>query len=233
MMGSPSGSGWNDEYPQHSVTVSNFRISKYEITNRQYAEYLNAINANTNGSVGGVEYIDISNSYCQISHNGSSFVVDAGKENYPVVYVSWYGAKAYCEYYGGRLPTEAEWEFAARGGNNSYGYIYSGDDYIEYVAWFGDNSDYATHTVGTKSANEIGLHDMSGNVWEWTNDWYDGNYYNISPSNNPQGPSSGTYRVNRGGSYDYSASDCRVAQRNDDDPTNTESNLGFRPVFIP
>jgi len=232
MMGSPSGTGNSNEHPQHSVTVSSFRISKYEITNQQYADFMNAINANADGSVGGVEYLDMDSEYIQISYNGNSFVVDAGKENHPVMEVSWYGAKAYSEYYGGRLPTEAEWEFAARGGNNSNGYTYSGSNNVNDVAWYNGNSGFLTRTVGTKNANELGLHDMSGNVGEWCNDWFGDNYYSSSPSNDPQGPSSGTYRIFRNGSVSYSAFYCRVAFRNITNPTGTYLNLGFRPVFI-
>ena len=242
MMGSLSGTGFSDEHPQHNVTVSSFRISKYEITNQQYADFMNAINANADGSVGGVEYLSIASSSCQISYNGGSFVVDAGKENYPVIMVSWYGAKAYSEYYGGRLPTEAEWEFAARGGNSSNGYTYSGSYNIDDVAWYLDNSTNpdnpmysgrGTHTVGIKSANELGIYDMTGNVDEWCNDWYDSSYYGSSPSNDPQGPATGTYRVNRGGSWSSDADNCRVADRDNFDPTSTYTSLGFRPVFIP
>ena len=232
-MGSPSGTGNSGEHPQHSVTVSSFRISKYEITNQQYADYMNAIGADANGSVGGVEYLDTNDTDCQISHNGSSFVVDAGKENYPVIEVSWYGAKAYSEYYGGRLPTEAEWEFAARGGNSSNGYTHSGSNTIDDIAWYYTNSGSATHTVGTKNANELGLHDMSGNVWEWCNDWYDSNYYSSSPSNNPQGPNSGVGRVVRGGGWYDNAYYCRVANRNYGSPAYANPTLGFRPVFLP
>ena len=232
MMGSPNGSGNNDEHPQHSVTVSSFRISKYEITNQQYADFMNDINANADGSVGGIQYLDMDASDIQISHNGSRFVVDAGKENYPVIEVSWYGAKAYSEYYGGRLPTEAEWEFATRGGNSSNGYTYSGSNIIWDVAWYNNNSS-GTHTVGTKNANELGLHDMSGNVWEWCNDWYDSSYYSNSPSNDPQGPSTGAFRVTRGGSWIYNAYDCRVARRYNIYMGNPRYDVGFRPVFIP
>jgi len=232
-MGSPSGTGESEEHPQHSVTVSSFRISKYEITNQQYADFMNAIGANSDGSYNGTEYLDMGSSSCQIDYTGGQFVPQSGKENYPVIEVSWYGAKAYAEHYGGRLPTEAEWEFAARGGNSSNGYTYSGSDNIDDVAWYYDNSGGGTHTVGTKNANELGIYDMSGNVWEWCNDWYDYDYYSNSPSTDPQGPSTGYYRVVRGGGWNVIAYGCRVALRIYGNPAGTYTDSGFRPVFAP
>lgn len=232
-MGSPNGTGDSDEHPEHNVTLSSFYISKYEITNTEYAAYMNAIGANADGSVAGVEYLDMDDADIQISYSGGLFVVDAGKDNFPVIEVSWYGAKAYCEYYGGRLPTEAEWEFAAKGGTSSNGYTYSGSNTLGDVAWYTSNSGGATHSVGTKNANELGLHDMSGNVWEWCNDWYDNNYYSSSPGNDPQGPATGTYRVDRGGGWGGNASYCRVANRRGNSPTSTGNDLGFRAVFLP
>ncbi len=232
-MGSPSGTGYVNEKPEHSVILSGFSISKYEITNAQYATFMNDIGATINGSFNGVEYLDMDDGYVQISHTSSSFIADVGKENNPVIEVSWFGAKAYAEHYGGRLPTEAEWEFAAKGGNSSSGYTYSGSNTINDVAWYFTNTGSLIHPIGTKSANELGLHDMSGNVWEWTNDWYDSNYYSSSPNNDPQGPSSGAYRVNRGGSWVNNANYCRVALRYSNFPTDANSIVGFRPVFVP
>ncbi|MCF6352910.1 MAG: formylglycine-generating enzyme family protein [Cyclobacteriaceae bacterium] len=228
-----STTGGTDEVPIHSVTLSDFSISKYEITNAQYATFMNDIVANINGSFNGVEYLDMDDTDVQISHTNGSFIADAGKENNPVIEVNWFGAKAYAEHYGGRLPTEAEWEFAAKGGNSSSGYTYSGSNTIDDVAWYNTNSGGVTQPVGTKSANELGLHDMSGNVWEWTTDWYDNNYYSSSPSNDPQGPTSGTNRVNRGGSWINNANTCRVAYRSSSISTLTGFILGFRPVFVP
>jgi len=242
LMGSLDRTGESDEHPQHSVTVGSFRISKYEITNQQYADFLNDINADSDGSIGGYGCLDMTSNDCQISYDGSHFVVDAGKENYPVIYVSWFGAKAFCEYFGGRLPTEAEWEFAARGGNNSNGYIYSGSNNIDEVAWYWENSTNlenpiyqgkGAHIIGRKNPNELGLYDMSGNVLEWCNDWYSSNYYNNSPSNNPQGPSVGTYRVYRGGSWGSFANNIRIAKRFNYYDIYASGDLGFRPVFTP
>lgn len=111
------------------------------------------------------------------------------------------------------LPTEAQWEFAARGGNKSRGFLYSGSNNINDVAWYDDNSRRQTHQVATKMANELGLYDMTGNVWEWCNDWFDENYYSNLPQVDPKGPSSGDGRVLRGGCWHNIASGCRVSYR--------------------
>ena len=130
-----------------------------------------------------------------------------------------------------RLPTEAEWEFAARGGRNSRRYQYSGSSNLGDVAWYYGNSSNTTHPVKTKSPNELGIYDMSGNVWEWCQDWYSSSYYSSSPQNNPTGPSSGSRRVYRGGSWRNSARHCRSAYRISNAPGNRSLNLGLRLVL--
>ena len=125
-----------------------------------------------------------------------------------------------------RLPTEAEWEYAARGGQRSNGYKYAGSNNIDDVAWYVGNSGIQTHDVGTKHANELGLYDMSGNVCEWCWDWYEG--YSYSAQTNPIGPSSGSNRVNRGGSFFDNARICRVSRRNDNPPSANYSFNGLR-----
>jgi len=227
-----STTGYTNEKPIHNVALSDFSMSKYEITNAQYAIFMNAIAAPANGSVEGVEYLGMDATSIQISYANNKFTAHTGKEKMPVVEVSWFGAKAYAKYYGGRLPTEAEWEYAARGGTSNNGYTYSGSNTIDDVAWYRVNSGRQTHTVGTKTANELGLYDMSGNVWEWCSDWYKVDYYSNSPANDPQGLSSGTYRVVRGGGWRF-VNGCCVANRGHDNPTNTHYNVGFRPVFMP
>ena len=128
-----------------------------------------------------------------------------------------------------RLPTEAEWEYAARGGNKSKGYKYSGSNTIDDVAWYTSNSGSKTHDVKTKQANELGIYDMSGNVWEWCQDWYGS--YNSGSQTNPTGPSSGSSRVCRGGSWFNGARYCRVSNRNCYFPDGSFSYLGLRLVF--
>ncbi len=225
-----SNEGGSDEKPIHTVTLNTFSISKYEITNSQFCEFLNDIGCDPNGSYHGTEYIDMDDGDCQVDYTGGQFVPESGKDDYPAIEVTWYGAKACCEWASGRLPTEAEWEFAARGGNNSNGYTYSGSNNLDEVAWYYSNSGGRTHEVGTKNANELGIHDMSGNVLEWCNDWYDSDYYSISPENNPQGPSSGSYKLLRGGSWGNDVYSCRVADRVSVNPVNASSGSGFRFV---
>ncbi len=223
-MGSNSN---DDEKPVHTVTVSNFALSQTEITNSQYCKFLNQ---RGNQSEGGVTWLDITSDYCQIEKRGGTYYPKSGMESHPVTMVSWYGAKAYCQWAGGRLPTEAEWEFAAKA-NSSY--KYSGSNNIGSIAWYRDNSGGTTHSVGQKQANAFGLYDMSGNVWEWCSDWYASDYYKNSPTNNPKGASSGSIRVVRGGSWYVNAVYCRVAGRGGDDSDDRNDDLGFRLAFRP
>lgn len=125
-----------------------------------------------------------------------------------------------------RLPTEAEWEYAARGGNKSKGYQYSGSDNLEEVAWYDENSGKRTHQVGTKKANELGIYDMSGNVMEWCQDWF--GFYVGSLRKDPSGPYTGTFRINRGGCWYSYPWYCRSSSRNKQSPDDSYFNLGLR-----
>jgi len=234
-MGSTDGE--SDQKPVHSVTVSSFKISKYEITNAQFCEFLNDYGSDKvkSGTYAGETMIYEHD--WGVKKSGSTWQPQSGYENHPVVYVTWFGANAFCEWAGGRLPTEAEWEFAARGGVEtqfiaSNSYKYAGSNTIGDVAWYADNSDSKTHKVGDKSPNELGIYDMSGNVWEWCADWYDEKYYSSSPKNDPLNTKKADSRVLRGGSWNYYDNYCRVAYRNRGNPNDWNYSVGFRLVVF-
>ena len=178
---------WSDESPVHEVQLSGYYIGKYEVTQALWESVMGT--------------------------NPSRFK----GPDLPVENVSWNDVQEFIRKLNTltgksyRLPTEAEWEYAARGGNKSRGYKFSGSDDIGTVAWYSGNSGNKTHPVGTKAANELGIHDMSGNVWEWCSDWYGD--YSAGFQSNPKGPSSDSYRVLRGGGWDYDAWRCRVSGR--------------------
>ncbi len=197
-----SARGDSDEKPVHTVTVSSFYMDKTEVTQAEYRKVM--------------------------GKNPSWF---SGCDDCPLENVSWYDANEYAKKVGKRLPTEAEWEYAARGGNKSKGYTYSGSNGIDAVGWYGRNSNSKTHPVTQKQPNELGLYDMSGNVWEWCSDWYSDSYYRSSPKNDPQGPNSGSRRVLRGGSWANFDYDCRVAFRYGSYPDNRYYYGGFRLVL--
>lgn len=222
---------YEDEYPTHQVTLSDFYIGKYEVTQQLWEYVMKYSGTCADGSTISAYATDV----WLGSNPSSSYGVG---DYYPAYYVSWEDivnifiprlnkitGKTF------RLPTEAEWEYAARGGNKSKGYKYSGSNTIGDVAWYTSNSSSKTHQVGTKAPNELGLYDMSGNVWEWCSDWYSSSYYSSSPSTNPTGPTSGSIRVRRGGSWSNSANYCRVSGRYFFDPGYRNSFLGFRLVM--
>jgi formylglycine-generating enzyme required for sulfatase activity len=200
------GSCDDDESPLHRVTLTGFSIGKYEVTQAQWKLIMGS--------------------------NPSRFQGD----NLPVENVSWSDAQEFIERLNAatgkryRLPTEAEWEYAARGGAKSRGYKYSGSHNLSNVAWFEDNSGSRTHPVGAKLSNELGIHDMSGNVYEWCSDWYGS--YPASAQQDPMGAGSGSSRVLRGGSWIYTAAGCRVSDRYSRSHDYRYSILGFR-VALP
>jgi formylglycine-generating enzyme required for sulfatase activity len=132
-----------------------------------------------------------------------------------------------------QLPSEAIWEYAARGGKHHSPCQYAGSNKLKEVGWYDDNSHGSTQPVGKKLPNELGIYDMSGNVWEWCSDWYGSDYYKNSPTDNPKGPSSGSSRVLRGGGWVNSAQYCRSAYRYFLTPDYRSGTYGFRLVFVP
>ncbi len=235
-MGDHHDVGYSDEKPVHTVYLDAFYMDVYEVTNAQYAEFLNEYG--NNSGTAGHELVSIDSSYCLIEKVGSTYSPKSGYEDHPVVEVSWYGAAAYAQFYGKRLPTEAQWEKAARGG--LVGRKYPWGDEIDPGKANYDHDGSRGYTiaemlkylkaVGSYSPNGYGLYDMAGNVWEWCADWYESGYYGNSPERNPTGLGSGTYRVVRGGSWFNYPSLLRAANRYYNYPTYTYDNIGFRCV---
>ncbi len=203
------------------------------------------------------ELLDLNDSSCAIDWSGGQLVFNdnsyVSSTQCPCIRITWYGALAYCNFLslyegltpcynmsnwscnwnanGYRLPTEAEWEYSARGATNNPDYTYAGNNNINYVAWYSSNSSSQTHPVGQLLENGIGTFDQSGNVYEWVWDWWSSDYYSNSPTNNPTGPSSGTQRIVRGGCWEFNSSNCDVAYRNSrGEPEYSERKVGFRIV---
>jgi len=220
-----------DSKPMHKVTVSSFSISKYETTNLQYCTFLNDIKYDARITYGDTTYIYLKDDYSQINFINDVFVPDSGKADFPVTDVTWYGAKAFAKWAGGRLPTEAEWEFAANGGVKRDSTTYSGSNEADEVSWSNSNSDGSTHEVGTLAPNELGIFDLSGNVWEWCNDWYNPKYYTYKSQINPKGPDNGTFRVLRGASWDYDFDVGRITNRFGYKPRAHNYDYGFRVAY--
>ncbi len=223
--------GQIDGKPRHEVTVNSFYMTKYEITNKQFCNFLNGIDISIDATIDGREYVNMNSEYCQINYIDGQFIPDTDKGNFPVVMVTWYGADAFAKWAGSRLPTEAEWEFAANGGILCDSTTYSGSNIVGEVSWSNKNSKGSTHEVGTKAPNELGIYDMSGNVWEWCNDWYDPKYYTFRSQKNPKGPENGTFRVLRGGSWDYDYDVGRITNRFGYKPKASNYDYGFRVVY--
>jgi len=211
-MGDSEMEGEKDEQPAHEVTLKSISIAKTETTVLQWKTYCSATSR-------------------QMPQPPSWDWIDT----HPIVNVSYDDVVAYCDWLRDktgelyRLPTEAEWEYAARGGKQSKGYKYSGGQSIDMTCWYEANSNKQTQAVAQKRANELGIYDMSGNVWEWCKDWY--GPYASAAQTNPKGAASGSDRVLRGGSWYYTAADCRVANRNYRGPDSRFSRYGFRVVL--
>lgn len=204
---SSDSDAYSNEKPAHQVTLSSYSIGETAVTQALWQAVMGS--------------------------NPSHFT---GNLQRPVEQVSWNDCQEFIRKLNSltgitfRLPTEAEWEYAARGGSQSHSYKYSGSDNLDSVAWYGDNSSDTTHSVKGKLPNELGLYDMSGNVCEWCSDWYDSSYYASSPQSHPKGPDYGPGQVSRGGSWDADAWNCRVSRRGYSTTSSTDYRIGLRLV---
>ncbi len=228
-MGDLWGDGDGDEKPVHQVKLSAFRMSKHEITNAQFSVFLNE---KGNREEGGAAWLEIDSEYCLIENRSGKFAPKRGSENHPVVEVSWFGAKAFAEWLGARLPTEAEWEYAARAGGKEIkwpnGNSLTNND--ANISGTGGRDQWdRTAPVGSFPANALGLHDMAGNVWEWCADWKGD--YSSNAQTDPLGPAQGTYKVVRGGSWVNYVRSARSTYRDRTRPHVRYVNLGFRVVL--
>ena len=212
--------GYDDEKPVHSVTLSSYSIGQTEVTQELWQAVMGSNVRQQRDSLVAMWPL-------------TSFPLSGEGAKYPMCYISWQDCQAFIAKLNKltgqhfRLPTEAEWEYAARGGNQSKGYKYSGSNTIGDVAWYNGNSGKRTHEVGTKRPNELGLYDMSGNVYEWCQDWY--GYYTSSSRTNPSGASSSSSaRVHRGGNWENNARICRTSFRGHKTPSDCEEGLGLR-----
>lgn len=244
--------GWyKGELPRHQVSLDAFYLDKYEVTNRLFARFVEATGHQTTAEKEGTakglvngEWKDITGATWRQPEGGVT-VFASNRVEHPIVSVSWEDANAYCRWAGKRLPTEAEFEYATRGGTQSKYWWGNdtpgarkvanvGDEFLNqkdpgWVIMKGYNDGYErTAPVGTFESNPFQLFDMTGNVSEWTADWYDANYYSKSPEGNPKGPSRGKNRVFRGGSWFFEPDDVRSANRFGDSPANRSDYIGFR-----
>jgi formylglycine-generating enzyme required for sulfatase activity len=260
-----------DEQPRLLASVSNFCIGKYPVTLREFAWFIKEKGYPTQSEKEGWA---IASYWTKNPHNSETLLtyylktgacwlhdvyghwMDENQRNNPVIFISWHDAKAYCEWLSRKtgkkysLPTEAEWEYAVIGGQQSgeqdeagnaiKKYKYAGSDNLNEVGWFfykfrdeldKHGKEIRTQRVGLLNSNQLGIYDMSGQVFEWCEDWYAA--YEAHPEKDDSGPEEGTYRVLRGGSWDFNAENCRVAYRFNYDPVNRDNDVGFRVVFVP
>jgi formylglycine-generating enzyme required for sulfatase activity len=245
--------GWSRraENPPHEVEVSDFEMSVYEITYSQFADFLNAayregkLTVTKLAAVGANDFftdqpfITLTGGHsqtentCWISFNGDSFEVVSGRENWPAVFITWYGAKAFALWYGYDLPTEAEWEYAGNAGNQ---YIFGTDDGTldcSKANYFDCPDLQHPVDIGSYAPNAFGLYDMCGNAWEWCTDWFSNTYYGNSPRKDPPGPDTGWAKVGRGGCWFTEVIASRNVHRYWIPPHHSDNGSGIRLVRRP
>ncbi len=251
MMGSEDG--FDSEKPVHEVYLDAFYMDKYQVTVAKFKAFIEATGYKTDAEKAGHSYAYEGTRWVQKKgihwqHNAKGELVAPNDMNHPVIHVSWNDAQAYARWTGKRLPTEAEWEYAARSGAKGYKYSWGNEAprgkkggniadealkrvFKDWAVWEGyDDGFVYTAPVGSFEPNEFGLYDMTGNVWEWCEDWYEENYYKGRPNldRNPKGPSTGQLRVLRGGSWNINPPYLRCANRNWVIPTYQDFNVGIR-----
>ena len=200
-----------------TIEVESFQISKYEITNSEFVEFLNAEKVDSNGIYHERQIINVSSADLQLEFTNGDWKPKSGKENFPMVMVSYYGAEEFCIWIGGKLPTETEWIFAAKGGHKSNSYIYSGSNNLDDVGWYKENCEGHSHEVGKKKPNELGIYDMSGNVWEWClNDTL---------------KSDEDFCVHMGGSWFPGEQPSQIMAHYGNTPAHFSNSVGFRVIF--
>ena len=266
-MGTDDPRGYPDdgEGPVHTVEIERFILGQHTITNEQFARFVAATGHRTTAEVFGNSFVfagllpddfpptrgvatapwwrEVEGADWRQPEGPHSDISD--RADHPVVHVSWFDADAFCSWSGTRLPTEAEWERAARGGREGHHFPWGeerepGGTHLMnvYQGRFpegdtGEDGWVGTSPVGSFEPNDFGLYEMTGNVWEWCSDWFDPTYYRESPTENPDGPAEGTARTMRGGSYLCHESYCwryRVDSRSANTPDSTSGNIGFRVV---
>ena len=249
-MGSTNGEA--NEKPTHQVVLNSFYIAEHEVTVAQYKEFVAATGEAM--PKGPDEEWMKTHIHTRKFYTSPAKTWWGWQSNFPMHHINWYNAIEYCNWLsakkglekcyvidpkggwlldssknGYRLPTEAEWEFAARGGNKSKGYKYSGSNTASDVAWYDDTSKQkGPMNIKTKKPNELGIYDMSGNVWEWCSDYYSAGFYGISPLKNPFNDKFAIYRVLRGGSWHYRGEYATVTSRDGPEPKFSNFNYGFR-----
>ncbi|MEA2008270.1 MAG: formylglycine-generating enzyme family protein, partial [Chloroflexota bacterium] len=223
-----STKGGRDEFPVHTVALDSFWIDMHEITNAQFAAFLNEVGNQTEGNH---TWLALYSNDTLIQEIDGKFQPKSGYADHPVVDVSWYGARAYAEWVGGRLPTEAEWEYAARGPENL---VYPWGDWdptCQLAQYAGCSGDTLLTGSWPNGASWVGAMDMAGNVEEWVADWYDEDFYQSSPRENPTGPTPMNFRVLRGGSFGNIARNLRCAFRDKNYAYYRSGFVGFRVVI--
>lgn len=222
--------------PAHTVDVSSFYIGRYEVTVDQFKQFIDSTGYITDAERRG-EAIIFTRKKWRTTKNINWRNNDTGGmavASQPVTHVSWNDATEYCKWLSEttgekyRLPTEAEWEFAARGGRHTRNAQYNSRASIDTLAWFERNAEGCSHPVGQKMPNELGIYDMLGNAAEWVNDWYKENYYKESPGSNPPGAAGGIQKVYRGGSWFFDYEYIKPVARYASTPDFTGMSIGFR-----